>query len=190
MRIARQFGLVLVTVLVLSAIAVSGASAAPEFLSSVNGGKLTAKSLTTQTFVTKAGNVECTVVNLTGGTAASLSTTQEATIQYEKCKAFGINATVTPALYDFHADGSVALLNNITITTLTCVVHVPAAGNGNLNTVKYDNTPTNILLLPNVKLITYTALTGCPFVGTAEDGTYTGNSEVGLAGGGTISWMA
>jgi hypothetical protein len=190
MKRVKFIGLALMVAFALSAVAVSSASAALVF-NSTEVGKLTAKSLTTQTFVTKAGTVECTVVNLTGGTAALSSKVQEATIQYEKCKAFGISATVTPALYQFDANGTTTVLKGITITSLTCVVHVPATGNSSLKTVKFDNSGQNIILLPSVTGITYTALPGCANAGTASDGTYTGNTQVGLASGtGTIKWIA
>lgn len=185
----RITGLAIMVACAVSAIAVSNASAS--HFSSTAAGALTVKKPQTQLFTTNEGNVECTVVKLTKGTAALLSLVQHATIQYEKCKAFGLTATITPALYLFSADnGQVSVENTITITTLTCVVNVGSTSNKSLKTVVYKNSGSLIVLEPSVKSITYEAETGCPSPGTFSNGTYSGTSEIGLASGtGTLKWV-
>jgi hypothetical protein len=187
MRRIRIVGLALVAVCAMSVTATAGASA-HDFKASA-AGKLTSKALATQKFKTAAGLVECTALHLTSGTAALLSETQTATVQYTGCKAFGLAATVSPAQYEFNANGSVKLLATITITATECTVTVPSAKNTKLSTIKYTNSNKQIVLEPSVNNITSSgAGAGCKY---AEEslGTYTGNSVVGLESGGTLTWQ-
>jgi hypothetical protein len=185
MRRIKYVGLALVAVFAMSVVA---SASAHEFEASAPG-NLTSKVLQTQTFHTAAGNVECSALHLTGGSVTQLKTgKQEATVQYTGCKAFGLAATISPALYLFDAEGSVKVLKTITITAVGCTVTVPSAKNTSLTTIVYKNASGGqITLEPSVKNITSSGTGSACTYAEESLGTYTGTSDVGLVGG-TLTW--
>ncbi len=189
MQRIKLVGLALVAVCAIGVTSVASAGAS-NFLASATGA-LTGKALQNQKFVTKAGEVVCTTIAVSGTVKTTKATTQVATVNYTGCKAFGLAATITPAEYEFNANGSVKILNNIIITATACEVKVLAANNTSLNTVKYVNNGGGQLgINPAVKGITSEGVgAGCTYA-LESKGTYEGNSDSGLKAGGTLSWDA
>jgi hypothetical protein len=185
MKRIRYAGLALVVVFAMSAAAAASAGA-HEFSATVMGTvKGTAKA--TQVFTTAAGKVECSTLSVTSGQTVLASKTETATIQYSGCKAFGLSATISPATYEFNAEGSVKLAKQISIKATACQVTVPTAGNENLKSVGYKQSGTEVVIEPNVTGITSEGTgTACTYAKESK-GTYTGNSSVSVAGG-TVSW--
>jgi hypothetical protein len=190
MRVVKQMGLALVAACAMCALIVSSASAAPTFLVHPPTAKLLASAVGSQVLKTAAGEVVCTGLSLTEGAATALqSTTLQVTVEYEKCKAFGLAATITLVKYLLNANGSVNLLNTVTVSGGggTCLVTIPSAKNQNLNTVKYDNNANgNVLLLAAVTKITSSGVGTCEYP-EESIGQDTGIIEV-HADGGVVRW--
>jgi hypothetical protein len=187
MRNIRQLGLALVTVCAFCAMAVSSASASL-FLAHPPG-LLLAKALLTQVFHTHAGNVECTALKGHGEATSLRALTQELTISYTGCTAFGLAAKITTVKYLFSADnGLVTLLNTVLITATGCTVTVPSNKNTSLQTLKYLNNGNDIIVDPEVTGIDSVGVgASCAYAEEAI-GTYKGSSLVALEGPGTVRW--
>jgi hypothetical protein len=186
MRIIK-ISLGLVAMLLVGIVSTGSALAAGEQFLASESSALEATKVKSQVFVTNAGTVTCTALKILSGTStAGASTEQLALVDYEKCTAFGfVSVTISPADYDFNANGKVNILKLISIKTTGCEVSVPAQTVG---TVAYKNVGKNIELVPAVEKIKYTAEGSTCKEDSGENGKYTGTSEVTLKGGGTISW--
>lgn len=189
MRLAKRLGLVLLAVCAFSAMAVSSAWAEPRFLAHPPG-PLSAKTLTTQILTTSAGSVECTAVSLSNTSAAALVTTvQEATVNYEKCTAFGIaEAKISPVLYDIHANGEVDLLNTVTITAPLCEVKV--FPKNKLKEVLFRSLHGAISITAHVNGIESEGKGFACTYAKESKGTDVGVIDVWLTNGGTLLWHA
>jgi hypothetical protein len=174
--------LLMVVVAVCATSAMTAIAVASEF-NSTGMGALSVTRNATQSFGTNFGNVTCSTILLTAEAVLS-SKDQHATIQYDKCKAFGtITVTISPALYLFLASGEVHIVKPITISGLGCNMTVKAQS---VNTIKFINTGKEIELKPEVAGIAYEG-SGTACSGSATNGTYEGTSVIALAGQ-TISW--
>ncbi|MHB1570059.1 MAG: hypothetical protein ACYCU0_06230 [Solirubrobacteraceae bacterium] len=179
-------------------VGVASASAA-EFESNNPGGKIKGHATSTQVFKAEAGGgaVECKTAE-TGGTAVGKSATQEVSVKYESCTAFGEPATVSLAEYTFNVgsapvgtepvDGTAAVKNTITISVplAGCEITVGKAGNEALKTVEFTNSGEKLIEKTNVSGITDKVTGGIGFCGKEgenKNGTYTGNSEIEVEGG-------
>jgi hypothetical protein len=182
----KLVGIALVAMCAIGASIAASAGASTFLLLGTTKAKILSKALATQTFVTKAGTIECTTLTSTGEATVKHSLTFEATVSYTGCKAFGLAATVSPALYEFNADGSVKVLNSITIKALGCVVTIP--GGQTLSTITYTNKGLNAIeLKPSVTGITSSGSGAACEYASESNGTYTGASLV-TAHGGEIEW--
>lgn len=159
------------------------------FLASSTG-KLTVKLLSHPTYTTASGTVECQAASLVEGEVKTTkSLTLTSTIQFEKCIAFGLNSTVTPAKVRSTAEGSVSLLKSVTVTLAGagCTVTFPSTKNQNLNTIKYKNTNKQIEKLARISRVNSQGSGGlCG--GEETNGRFEGDALVGLIGG-TIDWQ-
>jgi hypothetical protein len=190
----RTIGLALVAVLAMSAVAAASASA-HEFVATASGETITGSAKENQVFTTKAGKVTCTALKVTSGkTTGTKAKTQVATIGYEKCTAFGLEAKITAAEYEFNAEigpgtpKNVKILKAITITAPLCTVTVPVQTVGE---VTYKNvtsgTKKEIELVPNVTGITSSGSgLACSYASESK-GTYTGTSLVSVPN--SIEWL-
>ena len=173
--------------LMASGLGVASANA-HEFLASSTG-KLSVKVLGTSVVATAAGNVECSGASLREG---EVKTTKAAsllsTIEFEKCKGFGLAATVSLVKVRSTAEGSVSLLETVTVIGGggTCVAQFPSAKNQNLGTVKFKNTNKGIEKLANISHITSTGAGSCAYI-EESSGTFVGDALVNLIGG-TLDW--
>jgi hypothetical protein len=199
MHIVKRLGVALLAVLALSAIAVSSASAAPQFLSHPVG-LLLASAGSNQVFVAAGLTVTCTALKLLppGDTTTTLvALSLLVVVDYEKCTGtLGIGIRVHPVRYLIDANGTVTVESDILLLGPSeCVITIPAASNQSLRTVKFENTiNSGILLLAKVKNITASGVGGplsaCEISTTTA--TYEGTIHVGLdptsGTSGTIRW--
>ena len=185
MRRMTVSGMVIIAASVVATVTAATAVAAPEFLSSVAGGALTGKATETQVFTTNFGSMECAALTASGTTPTPRSSELHVTQTYGKCKAFGLTAIVTKALYLFLANGNIHVTKSYTITTTGCILTIKAQ---TIRTVKYSNSGTEIVLTPELSGIAYEG-TGTACSGSAKNGTLVGKSQIGVIGG-TISWMS
>ena len=184
MRNVRQLGLVLVAVCAFCAMTAASAVAHPEFLASAIKAQLSGKATQTQKFNTDFGAVECTALTVSGETTALRSTEQEVTVNYKTCKAFGLGATVSPALYLFLSLGNVHILSTILIASASChLLVLPQT----VSKVLYANLSNEILITPEVSGIAYEGK-GPTCSGSNTNGTYEGKSLL-ISTGNTLSWM-
>lgn len=175
----------LVTVVALSAVGVAQASA-HEFNATVEG-TLEGKALNSMVFrKSTSGTWTCTKAAISGKVVKGSQKTVKETVKYSGCTYFGFLMTVSPAEYEFSAEGTVSLLNKFTmeIPILGCHMTLePATG---LKSVSYKN-------LTGGKLESKLALEGLKYTGTGgECGTggtitATGNLESTLPSG-TLEW--
>ncbi|HEU4737639.1 MAG TPA: hypothetical protein VFS54_01015 [Solirubrobacterales bacterium] len=175
---------VLVAVFALSAIGAANASAA-EFTASTEGA-LTAESNANQVFKINGGadSVVCTTIAVTGKAVKSGSA-QEATVHYSNCTG-PLGSPVDPfsATYLFTAGGTVHIVEEVTLKVKTilgtCHISVPKQ---TVSSVAYTNEAGGkVKIAPKVTKITYTT-TGFPCPAGGNDGTYEGNSVIGVTGG-------
>jgi hypothetical protein len=186
MKRIKFVGLALVAVCAMSA-SMAASAGASSFLSTVASGALTGKLVSLQKFNTKAGQVECSALTVSGSVITTKATIQAATVNYTGCKAFGLAATITPASYEFNANGGVTVVKTITIKATGCTVIVP--GGQKLGTVKYANSGSEIELTPNVTGITSEGVGAACTYASESKGTYEGKSKTAVVGG-TLKWDA
>jgi len=183
--------MVVAAICAMSAMAAASASAAPKFLFH-GSGPLLASAGGTQTLTTAAGKVECTALKLAENPTVTLEAASvDVVVEYEKCKAFGLAASVSLVHYRIFANGTANLQTNATVTAGggTCVVTVPSTKNQNLHTLKYHNTVggPGVLVLVNVVGVTSSgAGSACPY---AEEsvGTEVGTLHLSYTGG-VVRW--
>jgi hypothetical protein len=99
--------------------------------------------------------------------------------KYTKCKFRGEPATVSVGEYEFDANGSVAVLYTLVITSAIegCTIKIAPASNKDLQAVKYETKGAKLLEASELTGITYTASGGvCGASG--KSGTYTGSAEI------------
>jgi hypothetical protein len=192
MRNLRILGLAFVAALALSAMA--AASAFATYDSEVATTTLSGSQTTTNVFTTNKGTVKCEVANFSGtqsGTEKSAGIFTSATIKvhptYEKCKAFGLNATVTTTGCDYEFATAVSKAATVKILCEagkeiivngglgTCVVKVKGQSPG--GTVSFTNEGAektrSILVTSGVTGIAY-ASSGFCGAEEAVNGTYEG----------------
>jgi dGTP triphosphohydrolase len=182
-----KLGLAVVAAFALS-IAITASASAAGFLAS-KAEKLLAEKTSAQIFTTDQGEVNCGTVNILAGTTSTSETTsQEAEVDYENCKAFTfIEVQISKAIYLFQASGSVIIdkLIKIFVPADSCEISVPAQ---TVNSVDYETKGNNILIEPLVNGIHYTQGTHCNVSGALTNGTYKGHIEVMIPSG-TVSFM-
>jgi hypothetical protein len=180
----RSFGFVslcLLTALLVGAVSAESASA-HEFVASKQG---TTKDhgIGTQTFL----GVECTSETSKGKVHAGSSKTIVEKVKYSGCPTFGLNGEpISEVEYEVSAEGSLSILNTVTVERLGCTITVEPAKNKGLKSVTYADESGRLRLDAAVKGITYTSSGGmCGSSG--ENGEYSGTSEIELVGG-TLEW--
>jgi hypothetical protein len=178
----KRIKLVGILLVVMSAIGIMiTSSASARVFLFIGTGTLLGKALATQKFVTHAGTVECTALTLTGTVPSLKTLKQKVTVSYTGCKAFGLAATVSPAEYEFNADGTVAVLKAITIKATACLVTVPSGQT--VGVIKYLNKPVgHVEIEPEVTGITSSGVGAACEYAVESNGTYTGNSDLHWVG--------
>jgi hypothetical protein len=180
--------------LLLAAVGVAAAELSPPKFVALGEGTLTDHSLTPQVFHLEKGGgnyVVCEAEHSEGEVKERETKEQEVRVNYEKCTAHTsigeYSVTVSPAHYNFHAEGSVDVVEPITIEGVPfCTITVPKQTG--LKTITYTNSGNNIIVEAKV-----TGIKEESCLGTSTTGTYFGNvaetepakSEVTLNNGAT-----
>ena len=180
MKRIRVLAPTVIATLAVSITSVASASA-HEFVASKTG-KTKSSAKTEQVFNTGSGEVKCKKLSGKGEVTALKTTTHKESVTYSECTAFGfVKVKITTAKYEFNANGSVKLENEITITPegAGCTVKVPAQ---TLESVSYSNESGKIDTESHVKGIKSKGSGGiCG--GENSTGTYSGTAVTELEGG-------
>ena len=181
-RNMKVWGVALVAVFALSAVAAANASAA--VFKASGTGTLSGKALNNQVFNTGIGNVTCTTAASSGTVVAPLEKeTQEVAVKYSGCTAFGfVGVEISEAKYLFNANGSVNVVNTITIKVPAAGCSVTVSPQTGLKTITYVNSSGKIEEKTNVSGIKSKG-SGGVCGGESTTGTYTGNNLIELVGG-------
>ena len=205
-RITTATGfLTLVAMFVLGVFSVGSASAVPQFLwTGPLPGLVLIKSDNPQFFSSAPGfTVVCQKFTGHGFASNGLAmTTKDITITgvYAECKTvlpLALAAEVTPAAYLLNADGSLAVLNEITINIpgAGCNLKIkPGGANASLKTIRYLTDPLNagaILAHAEVtKIASFGSAEPCGTAGVEKtEGEYRG-LLLAFIHGGTLKWDA
>jgi hypothetical protein len=204
-RNLKMLGVAFATVMALSAVVASAASATPEFTASSYPATATGSNTKgSEVFTTEGGKVECDSHFVTNSLSEA-SSIITVTPTYTSCDAFGfLEATVnmegcrfpftmTKVLslqftLDIHIECPAG--KSIKITASTCKVEIK--GQTALEKVTATNSGGSVVVKPAVEKIAYTVTQDgflCPFSGTGNKtgGTYTGEVTMSRVGGGSVS---
>jgi hypothetical protein len=188
MKRIRITGLAILAALAFGVVGVGSASA-HEFVAS-KAGTVKGLQVNNHKFRTNAGTVECTLETSEGTAVAGSQKTNKEKVKYSGCTAFGFEANISEAEFEFSAEEWVSVLKKITIELPIpeCKVTIEATKNKERKKVTYKNSAPvkTVEAKALVKGITYTSSGGA--CGTSgENGEYSGNSKLELVGG-TIEW--
>jgi len=190
MKHLKVFGLAMVAMFVLSAAAVSSASAAElEFLASKTGLLLGELVGGPHKFATNAGTVECELAKADGSITATATLLQLAVVNYGECKVTVLNlgATITPVHYLFHTNGNVTLDNLVLVNAGSgaCLIHVAPQVLSGITYANIAGPPMELEVKANVSNISYTLSGSFCLTATGKfaNGTYKGNELTKEDGG-------
>jgi hypothetical protein len=177
-------------VVLLSAFAIAGVSAVSvsasghEFIVSKTG-KTKSKGTNSQVFKTGAGTIECSTVTGTGEMKESTSVTHKEVLTYSGCVGFGMAITVTPAHFEFNANGSAKLEKTVYVTAESagCEVLIEPQ---TLESLSYTNSSGKVTASATVTKI-HSRGTGGSCGGENVEGSYTGKIQAEVEGG-TVEW--
>ena len=188
MKRIKMVGLCLIATFALSSVSATAASA-HEFVAS-KAGTVKGTQAGGQKFKTNSGTIECAKETSEGTVVAGAQKTSKQKLKYSGCTAFGFEAVISEAEFEFGAEEWVSFLNKITVNLplVECTVTFNTTKNKELKKVTYKNSVPvkTVESKAVVKGITYTSSGGqCGTSG--ENGEYIGNTKDELAGG-TIEW--
>jgi hypothetical protein len=195
-RFLKMFAVTCVAACALAVVSAAGASAAPKFTASATG-TLSGTQTNNQVFkvaAAKSEAVTCTSAATSGTIAAKETAEQEVTVHYTGCTAvipiFGtVSATVTDATYNLTANGTVHILNTITIHVSGANCNIVVGPQTPTGTVTYDNgTGANAGKIEETSAVTGIVSTSTGLCPNGTTGTYSGNNLVSRVGGGTLAW--
>ena len=180
----KRLGVLAVLAFALSATVAASASAAAFTYSAT--GSLSGKALETQVFTTAAGQLKCNVAETSGTISSTDFSQQHYTVNYKNCTAFGFASVhVSPATYQFTANGTLHVKNTITINVTFGGCH-QTVGPQTVGSLNYANNGGKLKVTFNLSGITYTT-TGGLCGASGSNGTFTGANEIERVGGGSIS---
>ncbi len=185
MQRITMLGLALLAALAVAAMGAASVSATGhEFIASKTG-KTKGKQTNLQVLKTPVATVECTTVSGAGEISALKSTTHKEILTYSGCTSSGGGVSVTPAHFEFNANGSAKLEKKVIITLegLGCEVLIePQTVEG----IGYANESGKIKAEANAFGIVSKG-SGGMCGGKNTEGTYAGNVSAELEGG-TAEW--
>jgi hypothetical protein len=185
MQRITMLGLALLAALAVVAVGAASVSATGhEFIASKTG-KTKGKNTNAQSFTTSVGTIECSTASGVGEIKVLISSTHKETITYTGCIGFGGPVKITPAHFEFDANGSARLEKKVILTPegLGCEVLIePQTVAG----ITYSNGSGKITAEANASNIVSKG-TGGVCGGENTEGTYTGKVSAELEGG-TIEW--
>lgn len=184
-RLMMICGVVLLSAFTLAGVGAGSVSAnGHEFIT--NGtGKTKSKGTNAQKFKTSAGTIECSTVTGTGEVKETKMVTHKEVLTYSGCIGFGANLKVSPAHFEFNANGTAKLETQVVVTSasLTCEVLIEPQ---TLKTLAYANESGKVKATANVSGIQSIG-TGGVCGGENNEGSYTGSIQGELEGG-TVEW--
>jgi hypothetical protein len=122
---------VLAVMLGIVAVHASTAAAFTDFVAKSVPAIIKDKNKTNTIFKTNAGTVECTNASSGGKVTELKQPTTRETEEYTGCKAFGNPAKATVGEFEFHASGTVTILNQITVEVSEAECNVKFTSEGN-----------------------------------------------------------
>jgi hypothetical protein len=161
------------TVLALVALGVAFNLSAPDAFAKLTG------TGGTQKITVNGGTAECGEASVSGTGTLTKFTTLILAFKYTKCTFGEEPATVSVGEYEFDANGSLAVLYTVTITSAFegCTIKIAPTGNKDLEAVRYETRGAKLVEAATLKGITYTSSGGV--CGTSgKNGTYSGTAEI------------
>lgn len=184
-RLMMMCGAVLLAAFTLAGVGAGSVSAnGHEFITSTTG-KTKSKGLNPQKFKTGAGTIECSTVTGTGEVKETKMVTHKEVLTFSGCIGFGANLKVTPAHFEFNANGSARLEKQLVISSesLTCEVLLEPQ---TLESIAYTNASGKVTAAASVTKIRSIGTGGmCGSENT--EGSYSGSIQGELEGG-TVEW--
>jgi hypothetical protein len=180
-----MFGVVLMAAFTLvGASAVSVSASGNEFVASKTG-KTKSKG-SEQIFKTSSGTIECTTVTGSGEMKETKMVTHKEVLTYGGCSGFGVTLKVTAAHFEFNANGSAKLENQVIISSasLTCEVILEPQ---TLESISYANSSGKVNATASVSGIHSKPTGGICGSKESTNGTYSGSIQGELEGG-TLEW--
>lgn len=188
MKRIKACGLCLIAAFALGAVGVASASA-HEFVAS-KAGAVKGTQVGGQKFKTSSGTIECAKETVEATAVVGSQKTSKQKIKFSGCTAFGFEAVISTAEFEFSAEEWVSILNTVTveIPLAGCEVLFEPTKNKERKKVSYKNSAPvkTIEAKAAVKGITYFS-TGGQCGASGENGEYIGNTKDELVGG-TIEW--
>jgi hypothetical protein len=179
---------IIITGLFAAVLAACAATAAPalahEFVASQTKGVIQDKSTSKQVFEINLTTFECAAETSKGFVQAKQATAIKDAVEYTGCTFLGATAEVSQAKYEFKAEGTMALENEVKvkIPSLECEIKIPSAGNQELSSVSYTNNQQHGTIELKATVAGITATLGgtgsfCP-KGETKTAKYKGSSQV------------
>ncbi|HSZ15400.1 MAG TPA: hypothetical protein VK790_15300 [Solirubrobacteraceae bacterium] len=165
--------------------AVSVSASGHEFVVSKTGKTKSKGTSVGQVFKTGAGTIECTSVTGTGEMTELKSVTHKEVLTYSNCSGFGMGIKVTPAHFEFNANGSARLEKTVFVTPegAGCEVLIEPQ---TLEAMTYSNSSGKVTAEAAVMNIRSRG-TGGSCGGENTEGSYSGKIQ-GEVEGGTAEW--
>jgi hypothetical protein len=179
------FWMVLLSVFAIAGVsAVSVSANGHEFIASKTG-KTKSKGTNGQIFKTGAGTIECSTVTGTGEMSETKSVTHKEVLTYSGCVGFGMGITVSPAHFEYNANGSARLEKTVFVTPegSGCEVLIEPQ---TLEKINYTNVSGKLTATASVGKI-HSKGTGGACGGENTEGSYSGSIQGELEGG-TVEW--
>ncbi len=186
MQRITMFGTALLATFAIVALNAASVSASGHEFYASKTGKTKSKSTNAQIFKTGSGTLECKEVTGTGEMKEGKSTAHKEVFTYSGCYAFGGDVTISPAHFEFNANGPVTLEKRMIITVGDdeCEILVEPQTVEHAN---YENKSGGKVEAEAVALKIHSVGAGNGCGGNNTEGSYDG-SVLGELEGGTIEW--
>jgi hypothetical protein len=180
--------IVMLGMIVLGAAAIAGAGAmsvsaqSHEFIASKTG--KTKSTGGVQRFKTNSGTIECSKVTGSGEITATHSTTHKEVLNFQECTGFGKLLVISPAHFEYNANGPAKLESQVTITSasLPCEILIEPQ---TVESLAYETTSGD---LKSKASITHVKILGTGEIcGGEAEASYGGTIQAELEGG-TLEW--
>jgi hypothetical protein len=183
-RIAMLGMALLAVVAIGGANAISVSASGHEFGASTSG-KTVGHGTSMQRFKTSAGTIECETVTGSGTISAGKAATHKEVLDFGECTGFGKPISVSPADFEFNANGPAKLEKEVKVTspTLGCELIIEAQ---TVESLSYE-TASGGKLVSKASIGKVKAKGTGGVCGGATEASYTGTIEAELEGG-TLEW--
>jgi hypothetical protein len=185
-RLMMMFGVVLLAAFLLVGVgAVSVSASGDEFVTSTTG-KTKGKGTNVQKLKMGSSTIECTTVTGAGEVKTTKMVAHKEVLTYSGCSGFGVSIKVSSAHFEFNANGSAKLENQVVVSSesLSCEVLIEPQ---TLNGLGYANSSGKVTATASVTGIHYIPTGGVCGSKEGTSGSYTGSIQGELEGG-TVEW--